>query len=55
MDSYVKLCLLLGVLSLAEAFYLPGLAATNFCTREVAKKHQGVCRVYTCSSSDEIL
>ena len=43
---------LLGVLLvslLADAFYLPGLAPTNFCTEEVQKEAQnaGKCKVRT--------
>jgi transmembrane 9 superfamily protein 2/4 len=45
MTAYVRLCLLLAVLSWAEAFYLPGLAATNFCEEKVKEKHsKGTCR-----------
>ena len=46
MAACVRLCLLLAVLSWAEAFYLPGLAATNFCEEEVKEKHsKGTCKV----------
>ena len=46
MDACVRVCVLLAVLSWAEAFYLPGLAATNFCKKEVQDKAaKGTCRV----------
>ena len=46
MDTSVRLCVLLALLSWAEAFYLPGLAATNFCEKEIEKKvAKGTCRV----------
>ena len=46
MAAYVRLCLLLAVLSWAEAFYLPGLAATNFCEEKVKDSQpKGTCRV----------
>jgi transmembrane 9 superfamily protein 2/4 len=38
MGACAKLCVLTALLSWAEAFYLPGLAATNFCEKEVEEK-----------------
>lgn len=44
----VWLCVLLGALSisqLADAFYLPGLAPTNFCGRDKDVTNKKKCKV----------
>ena len=55
MGACAKLCVLTALLSWAEAFYLPGLAATNFCEKEVEEKSaKGTpCRVreITCNTT----
>lgn len=41
---------LFSLCCLARAFYLPGLAPTNFCTQEAKDKHRGSsCKVCACS------
>ena len=43
----MSVCVLLTVLSWAEAFYLPGLVPTNFCEKEVEKSMpKGTCSVW---------
>lgn len=41
-----KLCVLIAMFSWARAFYLPGLAATNFCEKKVEDLvSKGTCKV----------
>ena len=49
MDSCARLCLLLALFSCAAAFYLPGLAPTNFCEEKVQKVvGKETCKVGVC-------
>lgn len=41
----VRLCVVIALCSWAEAFYLPGLAATNFCEEKVKDEAKGICKV----------